>query len=39
MAALITVGSVGFVLTSSQYLLLPLLLLPVLENTPVKKHP
>jgi hypothetical protein len=33
MAALIAVGSVGCVLTSSQQLLSPLLLSPVLENT------
>jgi hypothetical protein len=36
MAALIAVGSVGCVLTSSQQLVAPLLLLPVLENTPAK---
>jgi hypothetical protein len=34
LAALIIVGSVVCVLTSLQYLLLPLLLLLVLENTP-----
>jgi hypothetical protein len=38
MAALITVGSVDCVLTSSQQLLSPFLLLPVLENTPAKKN-
>jgi hypothetical protein len=37
MAALIAVGSVGCILTSSQQLLSPFLLLPVLENTPVKQ--
>jgi hypothetical protein len=37
MAVLIAVGSVGCVLTSSQQLVVPLLLLPVLENTPAKK--
>jgi hypothetical protein len=37
MAAQIVVGSVGCVLTSSQQLLSPFLLLPVLENMPVKK--
>jgi hypothetical protein len=36
MAALITVGSVGCVLTSAQELVAPLLLLPVLENTPAQ---
>jgi hypothetical protein len=36
MAALIAVGSVGCVLTSSQEPVAPLLLLPVLENTPAK---
>jgi hypothetical protein len=35
-AALIAVGSVGCVLTSSQGLVASLLLLPVLENTPAK---
>jgi hypothetical protein len=39
MAALIAVGSVGCVLTSSQQLVAPLLLLPVLENTPAKETP
>jgi hypothetical protein len=38
MVALITVGSVDCVLTSSQQLRSPFLLLPVLENTPVKKN-
>jgi hypothetical protein len=36
MAALIAVGSVGCVLTSSQQLVPPLHLSPVLENTPAK---
>jgi hypothetical protein len=36
MAALIAVGSAGCVLTSSRQLVAPLLLLPVLENTPAR---
>jgi hypothetical protein len=36
MAALIAVGSVGCVLTCWQQLVPPLLLLPVLENTPAQ---